>query len=67
MDGDHLEIFYEGLQPFDDDLEYQIENYQKVKFGEAKFDKNQRDITKMIDQLKKQQKAYKLYEKAGNL
>lgn len=60
LDGDHFEVFYESLAPFDDDLEYQIAEYEKIKFPEGK-DKNSRDILKMIDNLKRRQKAYQLY------
>ena len=31
LQGDHFELFYEGLQPIDDDLEYHIKKYEAIK------------------------------------
>lgn len=60
LDGDHYELFYENLAPIDDDLEWQIAEFEKIKFPEGK-DKNERDILKIIDDLKRRLKAYQLY------
>lgn len=58
--GDHFEVFYESFQPIDDDLLYHIERYSKITFPEGK-DKHTRDILKIIDNLKRRQRAYQLY------
>ena len=62
MSGDHLEVFYSSLAPIDDDLDGQITEFEKIKFNNPKFDKNQRDILKMIDNLKRRRRAYALWE-----
>ena len=64
LDGDHYECFYDNLAPIDDDLESQIAEFQKIKLPEGK-DKNSRDILKMVDNLKRRNKAYQLYAKAA--
>jgi hypothetical protein len=56
-----LTVFYEGLEPIDDDLEYQIKKFEEIKLEEGKFDKHIVDLKKIVDQLKRRQKAYKLY------
>lgn len=60
LEGDHYEFIYENLSPNDDDLEYQIAEFEKIKFPEGK-DKNSRDILKIIDNLKRRSNAYKQY------
>ena len=62
MSGDHLEVFYSSLAPIDDDLYGQITELEKLKLYNPKFDKNQRDILKMIDNLKRRRRAYALWE-----
>ena len=62
LQGDHFEFFIEELTPIDDNLEETIEEYRKIKFEGEKFDKNNRDILKMIDDLKRRQKAYGLFD-----
>jgi hypothetical protein len=58
--GDHFEVFYESFQPIDDDLLTHIERYSKITFPAGK-DKHTRDILKIIDNLKRRQRAYQLY------
>ena len=36
LDADHHAAFYNNLAPFDDDLEFQIEEYSKIKFPEGR-------------------------------
>lgn len=60
--GDHFDVFYSGLAPIDDDLDGQIQGFEKIKFNDAKHDKAQRDILKMIDNLKRRRRAYQLWE-----
>ena len=60
--GDHFQLFYEKLAPIDDDLEYLIGKYQALKFPEG-MEKHAIDILKMIDELKRRQRAYALYKK----
>jgi hypothetical protein len=60
LDGDHLEVFYDSCAPIDDDLEDQIVRYEKISFP-AGLDKNQRDILKIVDNLRRRLKAYQLY------
>lgn len=67
LEGDHLEAFYSGLAPIDDDLDGQIEGFEKIKFDNNKLDKNQRDILKMIDNLKRRRRAYLLWAQQPNL
>ena len=57
---DHYECFYDNLSPIDDDLEFQIAAFSKIKFPAGR-DKNERDILKMIDNLKRRHKAYQMY------
>jgi hypothetical protein len=63
--GDHYEVFYESFQPIDDDLLYHIERYEKINFPQGK-DKHSRDILKIIDNLKRRQRAYQLYATGHN-
>ena len=63
--GDHFEVFYEAFQPIDDDLLYHIERYEKISFPPGK-DQHSRDILKIIDNLKRRQRAYQLYTNASN-
>lgn len=58
--GDHFEVFYESFQPIDDDLLSHIDRYSKINFPAGK-DKHTRDILKIIDNLKRRQRAYELY------
>ena len=60
LDGDHYEFFYENVAPNDEDLEWQIKKFEEIKFPEGK-DKNERDILKIIDNLKRRKRAYDLY------
>jgi hypothetical protein len=62
LEGDHFTLFYENLQPIDDDLEYQIKKYEEIKLEEGKLDKHIVYIKKIVDQLKRRAKAYKLYQ-----
>jgi hypothetical protein len=62
LEGDHFTLFYENLQPIDDDLEYQIKRYEEIKLEEGKLDKHIVYIKKIVDQLKRRAKAYKLYQ-----
>lgn len=55
-------MFYENLQPIDDDLEYHIKKYEEIKLEEGKLDKHIVYIKKIIDQLRRRSKAYKLYQ-----
>jgi hypothetical protein len=55
------------LAPIDDDLDGQIEQFSKINLNNPKRDKNQRDILKQIDNLKRRRRAYQLFEKQGNL
>ena len=61
LDGDHFTLFYENLQPIDDDLELQIKKYGEIKFEGEKYDKHRIDLLKIQDQLKRRLKAYQLY------
>ena len=61
MSGDHFTAFYEFLAPIDDDLEDLIVRYKQLKFPPG-MQKHSIDILKMIDQLKRRSRAYKLYE-----
>lgn len=61
LEGDHFTLFYENLQPIDDDLELHIKLYGEVKLNGEKFDKHKIDILKIQDQLKRRLKAYKLH------
>lgn len=61
LEGDHLEAFYGDLAPIDDDLDGQIQEFEKIKFNNPKLDKNQRDIYKMVDNLKRRRRAYQLW------
>ncbi len=61
LEGDHFEVFYSGLAPIDDDLDGQIQEFEKIKFNNPKLDKSQRDIMKMIDNLKRRRRAYQLW------
>jgi hypothetical protein len=56
--GDHFEVFYNCLAPIDDDLDGQIEEFEKIKFADPKHGKSQRDILKMVDNLKRRRRAY---------
>lgn len=60
--GDHFEFFYQHLAPIDDDLDGQITEFEKINFNDPKLDKNQRDILKIVDNLKRRKNAYKLYQ-----
>ena len=60
LDGDHLEAFYENMEPIDDDLEFHIVELENIKFPGGK-DKTARDILKKIDNLKRRLRAYNLY------
>ena len=60
LSGEHFEVFYEDLEPIGDDLGVYIEKYSKIKFGEEK-EKHNRNILKMVDNLKRRQRAYKLH------
>jgi hypothetical protein len=64
LNGDHVEVFYSDLAPIDDDLESQIAGFEKIQFPEGK-EKNQRDILKTIDSLKRRLRAYQLYTNAN--
>ena len=64
LSGDHYEVFYESFAPIDDDLESQIAAFEKLKFPEGK-DKHQRDILKIVDDLKRRHRAYQLYTQAN--
>ncbi len=55
------------MAPIDDDLDGQIEQFSKINLNNPKRDKNQRDILKQIDNLKRRRRAYQLFEKQGNL
>jgi hypothetical protein len=61
LESDHHHAFYTHLAPIDDDLEYQIEQYEKIKLPVGK-EKNSTDILKMVDTLKRRAKAYELYK-----
>ena len=61
-----MENFVE-LEPIDDDLEGTIVGYQSVKLEGDKFDKINREILKIIDHLKRRQKAYALFEAQASL
>jgi len=47
LDADHHLAFYSNLDPIDDDLEYQIEQFEKIKFPEGR-EKNANDVKKMV-------------------
>lgn len=61
LEGDHFTLFYENLQPIDDDLELHIKKYEEVKLQGEKYDKHRIDLLKIQDQLKRRLKAYKLH------
>ena len=61
LEGDHFEVFYHGLAPIDDDLDGQIHEFEKIKLNNPKLDKCQRDIWKMVDNLKRRRRAYQLW------
>ena len=60
--GDHFEVFYNGLTPIDDDLDGQIHEFEKINFADPKHGKAQRDILKMVDNLKRRRRAYQLWD-----
>lgn len=47
----------DDLEPIDDDLEGTIQGYQSFKLVGEKFDKINRNILKIIDQLKRRGRA----------
>lgn len=67
FEGEHLQTFYSDLAPIDDDLDGQIHEFEKIKFNNPKLDKNQRDILKIIDNLKRRRGAYQLWGQNANL
>ena len=36
LDADHHQAFYNNMAPIDDDLEYQISEFEKIKFPEGR-------------------------------
>ncbi len=64
LEGDHYEVFYENFEPIDDDLETLIAEFSKLTFPVGK-ERHARDILKIIDNLKRRQKAYHLYSNAA--
>jgi hypothetical protein len=64
LDADHHGAFYNNLAPIDDDLEYQIAEYQKISFPEGR-EKGATDIAKMVDDLQRRLRAYQLFAKAN--
>ena len=62
LEGDHYETFYENFEPIDDDLNYLIQEYQKLSVPAGK-ERHARDILKIVDNLKRRQRAYELYAK----
>lgn len=63
LEGDHFEFFISKLRPIDDNLDESINAYKKIKLEGEKHAKNVIDIKKIIDDLEKRKKAYKLFEK----
>lgn len=53
LEGDHFEAFYENLGPIDDDLASQIVEYSNIKFEGDHMAKHNREILKIIDNLKR--------------
>lgn len=57
----------DDLEPIDDDLEGTIQGYQSFKLVGEKFDKINRNILKIIDQLKRRGRAYALFLEKSKL
>lgn len=55
------------MEPIDDDLEGTISGYQSFKLVGEKYDKINRNILKIIDQLKRRGKAYALFNEKSKL
>ena len=62
LEGDHFELFIEELEPIDDNLEETIESYKKINLVGEKYDKNNIDMKKMVDDLEKRKKTYQKFE-----
>ena len=61
LSGEHFEVFYGSLEPNGDNLAHYIARLEKIKFAAGK-EKHSREVLKMVDQLKRRQRAYNLYE-----
>lgn len=61
LDGDHYSVFYNNFEPIDDDLEGNISLYEEITFPEGK-ELHSRNILKIIDDLKRRQRAYSLWK-----
>lgn len=62
LDADHHLAFYSNLGPIDDNLEYQIQEFEKIKFPVGR-EKNANDVKKMVETLRRRLRAYQLYSK----
>lgn len=67
LKGDHFEFFVTTLQPSDDDLQGTIAGYKSIKLEGGKFDKINRDMLKMIDNLERRVRAYNLFKQKSKL